>query len=164
MNKSKGLSVKILLLGSCLTLSLAGCSANRTQDMRQHSMNSPMSTVRPNTAINNVEEKYVVADQAANELAKMPEISQANVLVMGNTAYAAVGLKPNQTYTSALETKIAAQVKAVDPTINNVFVSTNPDFISRVNNYANEVRNGRPVSGLVNELGEVVRRLFPNVK
>ncbi|MNH99806.1 Lipoprotein YhcN precursor [compost metagenome] len=163
MNKLGSSSVKWLLIGSSLLVPLVACSANRNQNIHQQSMSqAPMATLHPNSAATNTEQKYRVADQAANQLATMPEIHQANVLVVGRTSYVAAALKKNQTYSPELESKISQQVKSVDPQIDQVYVSVNPDFVSRVNTYVSDVRNGRPVSGLVTELGEMVRRLFPH--
>jgi len=57
--------------------------------------------------------------------------------------------------------KIADQVRNADPDINDVFVSVNPDFVERMDGYANDIRSGRPVRGMLDEFTETVQRVFP---
>ena len=63
-----------------------------------------------------------------------------------------------------IENKIADTVRSVDKSVDNVYVSTNPDFVDRVNRYADDVANGRPVNGFGQEFGELVNRVFPNAR
>ncbi|WP_036635512.1 YhcN/YlaJ family sporulation lipoprotein, partial [Paenibacillus alginolyticus] len=48
-----------------------------------------------------------------------------------------------------------------DPTIQNVYVSTNPDFIDRINAYVRDVQKGRPVAGFVEEFNVMVHSRMP---
>jgi YhcN/YlaJ family sporulation lipoprotein len=68
--------------------------------------------------------------------------------------------KSNQ-LTNALKDKIADQVKSMAPTVENVYVSANPDFISRMKGYASDVRQGHPIQGLIVEFNALVERVFP---
>ncbi|MBE9916022.1 hypothetical protein G8C92_18570 [Paenibacillus donghaensis] len=60
-----------------------------------------------------------------------------------------------------VKNKITDVVKKADPSITNVYVSANPDFVQRVNNYATHAKNGHPISGMVSELSTMVERIFP---
>ncbi len=62
---------------------------------------------------------------------------------------------------AALKARIAAKVKSLKPDVRNVFVSANPDFVSRVNGYVDELRMGRPVRGFIRQFNELVDRIFP---
>jgi len=57
--------------------------------------------------------------------------------------------------------QISRIVKSVDPSINNVYVSTNPDFSNLAHNYSNDLDNGRPVGGFFDQLGNMIDRVFP---
>jgi YhcN/YlaJ family sporulation lipoprotein len=158
------LPVKILLLTACLLLPLAACSSNRNPNVQQKGTGmQPVPTINP-TASAPGQLRYQIADHAANQIATFPEVSQANVLVTNRNAYVAVVLHHNQEYTPDLENRITAQVRSQDPAIDNVYISANPDFVGRVNTYVNDVRNGRPVSGLVTELSDTIYRLFPKAR
>jgi YhcN/YlaJ family sporulation lipoprotein len=107
-----------------------------------------------------------MSDKIANKLTASPEIDTAFVVLTDNNAYVAVTQASkvntkNIQLTDALKDKIADQVKSMAPSVENVFVSTNPDFISRMQGYASEVSQGRPIQGLITEFNALVERVFP---
>lgn len=112
---------------------------------------------------NNVDNRIAVADKAAEKITKVKGVRQANVLVTRRNAYVAAALDSGQ-MTQQIEDQIARQVRAVDPNIQNVFVSTNPEFTDRVNGYVTDVQQGRPVAGFVEQFNEMVERIFPNAR
>lgn len=63
--------------------------------------------------------------------------------------------------TSDIKEKIARKVESIDPRIEHVYVSANPDFIDRMRDYGSRFRNGQPLSGLVTEFNTMVERIFP---
>jgi YhcN/YlaJ family sporulation lipoprotein len=108
-----------------------------------------------------------MSDKVANKLAASPEIDAAFVVLTDHNAYVAVtqAHKAKSTksisLTDALKDKIADQVKSMAPTVENVYVSANPDFISRMKGYASQVRQGHPIQGLIVEFNALVERVFP---
>lgn len=114
---------------------------------------------------NNVDDRIEVADKAAEKITKVKGVDQANVLITRRNAYVAAVLDSNQSQlTTQVEDQIARQVRAVDPDIQNVYVSTNPEFIDRINRYVDDVQQGRPVAGFVEQFNEMVERIFPNAR
>ncbi|KRE47089.1 YhcN/YlaJ family sporulation lipoprotein [Paenibacillus sp. Soil522] len=114
---------------------------------------------------NNVDNRIEVADKAAEKITNVKGVDQANVLITRRNAYVAAALDSNQNQlTKQIEDQIAQQVRAVDPDIQNVYVSTNPEFIDRINGYVNDVGQGRPVAGFVEQFNEMVERIFPNAR
>lgn len=107
-----------------------------------------------------------VADEAADRVADLKEVRRASVIVTDRNAYVAAQLEDNAEgkLTSQMENRIANTVRKTDASIQNVYVSTNPDFIDRMDNYVNDIREGRPIAGLFDEFTEVVRRVFPNAR
>jgi spore cortex protein len=84
------------------------------------------------------------------------------VLVTGKHAYVAVVVNtPEGPLSRELEEQIAQQVRATDQNIQNVYVSTNPEFVDRINRYVTDVRQGHPVTGFFQEFTEIVKRIFP---
>ncbi|CDO02779.1 Lipoprotein YhcN precursor [Oceanobacillus picturae] len=57
--------------------------------------------------------------------------------------------------------KISKIVKSVDKDIDNVYVSTNPDFRDLTNGYIDDMNNGEPIEGFFDQFGNMVERLFP---
>lgn len=57
--------------------------------------------------------------------------------------------------------KITKIVKDVDKNIDNVYVTTSPDFFDLTNNYVDDFQNGRPVEGFFDQIGNMIDRVFP---
>jgi spore cortex protein len=115
---------------------------------------------------NNGQQGMKVADKAASKVNEMKEVQQANVIVTENNAFVAVMLEDNAQgkVTRQIEEKISKAVKETDKNIENVYVSSNPDFVERMRNYGNDLQNGEPVEGLFEEFSEMTRRVFPNAR
>lgn len=67
----------------------------------------------------------------------------------------------NDNISGDLKAHISNAVKKEDPSCNNVYVSANPDFVNRMNEYSKQVGAGHPIAGFANEFSEMVYRLFP---
>lgn len=120
-----------------------------------------------------------VSQEMADQIASMKEVDSANVLVTDENVYVAVVLENgtttrngNQTnmnrvtnmnddVPAALKHKIANKVQSLKPDADNVYVSANPDFIDRINGFVDQVQEGRPVQGFINEFNTMVARMFP---
>lgn len=57
--------------------------------------------------------------------------------------------------------KIAARVKQFAPNVENVYVSSNPEFVEHAEKYSTDLRNGKPVSGMLDTFSSMVERIFP---
>ncbi|MCP1188836.1 YhcN/YlaJ family sporulation lipoprotein [Priestia flexa] len=110
------------------------------------------------------ESRMEVANGAADRVNALSEVKNANVVIMNRDAYVAAVLedKKEGKLTKEMETKIADEVKKSNNNIQEVYVSTNPDFVDRMNSYVNKLEDGHPITGIINEFNEVVRRVFPN--
>jgi len=60
-----------------------------------------------------------------------------------------------------LKRDIAEIVRSVDSNIDNVYVSTNPDFVDLTNNYIDDIDAGHPIRGFFDEMGNMIERIFP---
>ncbi|UPK42954.1 YhcN/YlaJ family sporulation lipoprotein [Paenibacillus pabuli] len=60
-----------------------------------------------------------------------------------------------------IKSKISAKIKQFAPHVENVYVSANPDFVQHVETYSKDIRNGKPVSGMINTFQSMVERIFP---
>lgn len=63
--------------------------------------------------------------------------------------------------TDEMKQKITKKIKQMDSKVKNVYVSANPDFFGRTEGYANDLMNGKPISGIVNEFQIMMDRIFP---
>ncbi|WP_053217104.1 YhcN/YlaJ family sporulation lipoprotein [Virgibacillus senegalensis] len=67
----------------------------------------------------------------------------------------------NNQVSDKIKEEVAKVVREADDNVDNVYVSTNPDFVNLSNDYVQDVRNGEPVEGFFEEFGEMTRRIFP---
>lgn len=128
--------------------------------------NNPLRNVGTDNNRNGEESLMSVADEAADRVTDLEGVKRASVIVTNRNAYVAAQLDDNAEgkLTRKLENNIANAVRKTDTNIQNVYVSTNPDFIDRMDNYVNDIGEGRPIGGLFDEFTEVVRRVFPNAR
>lgn len=109
------------------------------------------------------ENRIAVADRAADKITALKEVRQANVFVTENNAYVAAQLETNisERKRHEIEKRISDIVKSTDRDIDQVYVSVNPDFYQRTASFADDIRNGRPISGFAEEFTTLIQRIFP---
>lgn len=107
-----------------------------------------------------------MSELVADKLTILPEIDSAFVMMTDHNAYVAV--KQNHSInsksvkmTDAFKDKVADQVKSMAPSVENVYVSTNPDFTKRMQIYSLDTREGHPIQGFLAEFNALVEREFP---
>ncbi|MFC7440581.1 YhcN/YlaJ family sporulation lipoprotein [Laceyella putida] len=148
-----------------------GLRTTRVTDRTYRQINRPeypnVARDRYDTLDDNMGRGVRLADNVANDIARMPEVESASVIVMGRTAYLGVVLEErvgDGNISQRLNQRISARVRAIDPSIRRVYVSQNPDFVKQMNNYAQDLRQGRPVRGFINNLTDIIRRTFPEAR
>jgi len=126
-------------------------------DNRNNNNNNRMNEARDG----NKNEQYNVSKEAADKItAEVDDVDRAYVLTTKNNAYVGVVMHDNDV-TDEVKKQITDVVKSVDNDIDKVYVTTNPDFIDLINDYANEARNGHPIGGFFDQIGDAIERVFP---
>jgi len=164
---------KRISLFVCAITMLAGCGVNNGANDQGNANNNTTNTTNVNNRNNNIRNvgtndttRMQVADEAQNKIENLDEVRDANIIVTNRNAYVAVVLEDNSKgdVRRQLENKISDQVKQTDNNIQNVFVSSNPDFVDRMGDYGEKIESGKPVRGLFEEFNEMVQRVFPNAR
>lgn len=154
-------SHKVLILtAATMSIIVSGCAANPKNLKQQNAPIKQQQVQQPGNEDNRIQ----IAKEAVAKITELDSVKQANVLVTKRNAYVAAVLKNDQQLTRDIEDKIANQVRATDPNIQNVYVSTSPELVDRFNTYVHDVQQGRPVAGFVDQFKEIVARVFPNPK
>lgn len=110
-------------------------------------------------------QRYDVGRKVASKItSEVDEVDRAYVLTTENNAYVAVVSDNNTEVNDDLKGEISRVVKEADNDIDNVYVSSNPDFFDMTQGYANDVREGRPIRGFFNEFGQMIDRTFSDVR
>lgn len=150
-------------------LLLTGCAMNNEARDNGNNQNNAQNQGFQNVGYNNQnnqDNRMRVADKAQDKIEGLTEVKSANVIVTDRNAFVAVILEDNSKgdVRRDLENKISQQVKATDQNIDNVYVSSNPDFVDRMTDYGDKLQRGEPVEGLFEEFGEMIQRVFPNAR
>ncbi|RRN68884.1 YhcN/YlaJ family sporulation lipoprotein [Peribacillus simplex] len=181
------MNYKAIVSSVMMVLVITGCSANNKQGAsenlglnrtHQDNLKNPtnVSDTRRNT--NNVNDNdnvnvndndandMRVSDDISNRVEALKEVKDARVIVTENNAYVGAVLNDggDKDISNDLKEKIADAVRGADPSVDNVYVSTNPDFVQSMHKYANDIQNGKPVAGFVDEFRKLVTRVFPSQK
>lgn len=143
-----------------MSILLSGCTAKPNAQKQQGTPIKQQQVQQPGNEDNRID----IAKEAAAKITEIESVKQANVLVTKRKAYVAALLKNEQQLTRDIEDQIANKVRATDPNIQNVYVSTSPELADRFNTYVLDVQQGRPVAGFVEQFKEIVARVFPSAK
>lgn len=104
-----------------------------------------------------------VTENIADRIEELKQVKRARVIVIDNDAYVgAVLRKGEDSLTTEVKNKIEGAVRNSDTSINDVHVSTNPDFVKRMDQYVKDVKSGKPVEGFTDEFQNLVHRVFPS--
>ncbi|MFB4164124.1 YhcN/YlaJ family sporulation lipoprotein [Alteribacillus sp. JSM 102045] len=158
--------MKFLMKSLSLLLTIAlftGCGANQGEQDNQSSEGGGTENLTYNNENQN-QTRMEVAEEVADNVESLDEVEQSYVIVANRTAYVAVVLEEEakQEVRDEVEQKISEEVKSADNNIQNVLVSANPDFVDRMEHYANKLERGEPIEGLFEEFNEMIQRVFPN--
>jgi len=147
--------VSVLIMGMMLT---AGCGAAR-KPVPQNTPNGISQAPMPTSP----DEVNKIASDLSGVAARVPGVNSATVVITGTTAYVGVdqkaGLEKNET--DRIKQDVSDEVKKAEPRLTAVFVSSDPDIVTRLRRVADGVAAGQPVSSFADELSEIARRLSP---
>lgn len=162
----------MLLTALMLSFTLMGCATNENEEATNDAatdVNTEENTDKTettegteNTEENNGEQSQLEkADDIAERITEMEEVDTATVIVTDNNAYVAVGLQGDTEDIKQIEGRISELVKEKKNTIENVYISENPDFVAQMEDYGNKIDAGEPIEGFFEEFTDVVNRIFP---
>ncbi len=106
------------------------------------------------------------AQALAEKISDLKNVNSATVVVSGDTAWVGVDLaaKLENKMTNAMKNEITNLVKKEDTKITTVYVTADADTVTRLRNIAKDITAGKPISGFINELNEIGRRITPSAK
>ena len=175
------MNYKAIVSSAMMALVITGCATNDNEDAsdnlglnRTHNAGADhrlnVGDTRQNVNNNNNNDNgngvngMRVSEDISNRVEALKEVSNANVIVTENNAYVGAVLKDGgeKDISNDLKERVADAVRGADPSVDQVYVSANPDFVQRMDGYANDIENGKPVAGFAEEFRELVTRIFPS--
>lgn len=146
----------VIILGIILS---AGCSAyKKPAPQGQPNMQVPQQPM-PTGA----EELNAIVSRLTSAAKSVPGVNGATVVLAGTTAYVGIdekaGLEKGET--DRIKRNVSSEMKKSEPRLTAVYVSSDPDIITRLQRIAGGVAAGQPVSTFAAELTEIANRLSP---
>lgn len=152
----------VVLLVSFLAIS---CSpAQRPGPVEQPPAPANPAPNRNDNNNNMTNEESAKADRLAERIARMKDINSATVVLADNSAWVGVDFKANVSLTEGVKDEITRIVKNEDKSIDTVYVTADADTVTRLRNIARDIAAGRPVSGFIDELREMGKRIMPSAR
>ncbi|WP_040204762.1 YhcN/YlaJ family sporulation lipoprotein [Neobacillus jeddahensis] len=156
--------MKSLLFVMGLSLLLAGCNnANHKEIAKQG--NQSLVNVK-NSTINNVDRKtgQEISKRLVSLATSIPNVHDATAVVIGN--YAIVGIdinsKIDRSQVGSIKYSVAESLRK-DPYGAKAVVVADADTTQRLKEIQADIKKGRPVRGIMEELADVAGRLMPEI-
>jgi len=153
-----------LVLAACLFVSFAGCTALK-KPLPQGAPQGQMAPSPPpaDTMPSDPAELKKIAEKISAAVLKVPGVNAATVAVAGTTAYVGIDQKAglDKGETERIKSEVAVEAKKAEPRLSAVYVSSDPDVVTRIRRIADGIAAGQPISAFDSELTEITRRLRP---
>ncbi|MBD0398045.1 MULTISPECIES: YhcN/YlaJ family sporulation lipoprotein [Bacillus] len=150
---------------------LTGCTA--VQDGRGRNIQNESTDQRDakpihvkNTAPETAENsgRTDIAKHLVEVTEKIPGISDATAVVLGRYSVVGIDVDDNLERSKVESIKYTvAQALKNDPYGANAVVVADPDTVSRLRGMGSDIKAGRPISGILDELAAIVGRVMPEV-
>ncbi|AST58713.1 sporulation lipoprotein, YhcN/YlaJ family [Thermoanaerobacterium thermosaccharolyticum] len=184
MKKTRNILLILLTLIMALSISLTGCKTTKKPSPTRYTPTTPRTTPAPSPGmttpapsrtpttptpttpapVKRPVPQSTRAAKIASNVAKLPEVNRATVVISGNTAIVGIDMKANVqgTHETQVKKKVEKTVRDTDKGIKNVSVTSDPDLYTRINNIAKGIAAGRPLSEFTKQITEILKRITPS--
>lgn len=155
----------VLLIG---LLTVTGCNALRKpvpENTPETQVPAPSELSREPMPTDSKEVDRM-ATELANAAGRVSGVNGATVVIAGTTAFVGVDQKAGleEKETERIKREVSNEVKAAEPRLTAVHVSSDPDTVTRLRQIAKGIADGEPVSAFDQELAEIVKRISPTAR
>ncbi|MDA8097582.1 MAG: YhcN/YlaJ family sporulation lipoprotein [Clostridia bacterium] len=143
---------------------LAGCSVARRPAPPEQTPGTPPGA---RAALpTDPREATGLAQKMVNVAESVQGVRSATVVLAGSTAYVGINVERGMENRQTEEVKrnVATKVKNADNRIARVLVTTDPNLITRLEEIARGIKQGRPVDAFADELRELNKRMTPTTR
>lgn len=158
------LKEKLVASGLALTLVLslaAGCAPQR-----RPTPTPPPGATTPAPARRPAADLKAQSARIARWAAEVKGVKRATAIVSGSTAYVGIEV-PNNTPTTRLDgikREVARKIMRNDRRITGVMVTADSKLFTKINNIADAVARGKPISAFNREIMDLSRRMAPTIR
>lgn len=156
--------MKKKLLAGLAVLFIAGCGANNNQSQENNNGNNLVNV--KNSTIQEVDRTtgQQISRRLVHLATSIPNVNDATAVVLGR--YAVVGIDVNKNLerseVGAIKYSVAESLKN-DPDGARAIIIADPDINARLREISDDIKNGRPIQGIMNELADIAGRLMPEI-
>ncbi|SNX52800.1 YhcN/YlaJ family sporulation lipoprotein [Thermoanaerobacterium sp. RBIITD] len=176
MKKARNFFLMLLALIMALTISLTGCKPAKRPSPTRYTPPAPRMTTpapqrtpttpAPTTPVpaRRPAPESARAARIATNVAKIPEVNKATVVISGNTAIVGIDMKSKVqgAHETEVKKKVEKIVRDTDKGIKHVSTTSDPDLYTRLNNIAKGIAAGRPLSEFTKQIAEILKRITPS--
>nr|WP_269153273.1 YhcN/YlaJ family sporulation lipoprotein [Neobacillus sedimentimangrovi] len=143
---------------------LAGCNMNNKNDTANNNEQSLVNV--KNSYIESVDRKtgQEISKRLVDLATSVPDVNDATAVVLGR--YAIVGIdvnsKMDRSEVGTIKYTVAESLKK-DPYGANAIVVADADTNERLREIQQDIQNGKPVQGIMEELADIAGRLMPEI-
>lgn len=144
---------------------LTACGANNNNANENNGNQQQTINVR-NSTIQNVDRQsgQEISQHLVDLASSIPNVNDATAVVLGNYAIVGIDVKEDieRSEVGAIKYSVAESLKK-DPHGARAVVVADPDMTARIREIADDIRDGKPVQGIFNELADISGRLMPEI-
>ncbi|AZU61384.1 YhcN/YlaJ family sporulation lipoprotein [Neobacillus mesonae] len=156
--------MKKTLCAMVICFFVAGCNNNNEKQITDGKQQSLVNV--KNSYIESVDRKsgQEISKRLVELATSIPNVNDATAVVLGR--YAIVGIDVNakleRSQVGSIKYSVAESLKK-DPYGANAVVVADPDTTQRLKEIQADIRNNRPIQGIMEELADVAGRLIPQI-
>lgn len=153
-----------IILPLAAVLLMSGCTMNNNEVSENNAKNN--ITKVNNTTIKEADRNtgQQTAERLTGLAKSIPEVNDATAVVLGK--YAIVGIDIDQdierSQVGTIKYSVGETLKH-DPEGANALIVADPDINERIREVARDIKDGKPVTGILNELADITSRVIPEV-
>ncbi len=154
--------MKKALIAIALFSLLAACNQTKNTGQSSH----PQSVNVKNSTIQEVDRKtgQEISKHLVELATSVPNVHDATAVVLGRFAIVGIDVnsKIDRSQVGTIKYSVAESLKK-DPHGANAIVVADPDTTQRLKEIGTEIKKGKPVQGIMNELSDIAGRLMPEI-
>lgn len=156
--------MKMWLLFILTLFLLCGCNNNNNNKVAENQDQNIVNV--KNTNIQEVDRKtgQQIAQHLVDLTSDMPNIKDATAVVLGPFAFVGIDVDANidRSQVGSIKYSVAESLKK-DPHGAKAVVIADPDITARLKEIREDIKNGEPIRGIINELADISGRLMPEI-
>jgi YhcN/YlaJ family sporulation lipoprotein len=150
----------VAVMSMILLVTACNMQNDANQDQKDHKVKVQ------NSVIQNVDRKsgQEISRHLVNLTTHVPNVEDAAAVVIGRYAIVGVDVNDNMERSEVDTVKYTvAETLKKDPHGARAAVIADPDITARLREISEDIQNGKPIQGIMNELADITGRIMPEV-